>query len=136
MGQEIHSIDFTPEAFEEYRRRLRAETELLVAWEHQGRLRGAPFRLGFELEGWLVDEAGEPAARNAEFLAELADPQVVPELARFNFEINDDPLPFTPGMFDCMHASLQARLIWSSNFGQVHGLGRYAALASTETGGR
>ncbi|BAN68120.1 glutamate--cysteine ligase family protein [endosymbiont of unidentified scaly snail isolate Monju] len=109
MGQEIHSIDFTPEAFEEYRRRLRTETELLVAWEHQGRLRSAPFRLGFELEGWLVDEAGEPAARNAEFLAELADPQVVPELARFNFEINDDPLPFTPGMFDCMHASLQAR---------------------------
>ena len=28
------------------------------------------------------------------------------------------------------------RVIWSSNFGQVHGLGRYAALASTETGGR
>ena len=27
-------------------------------------------------------------------------------------------------------------VIWSSNFGQVHGLGRYAALASTETGGR
>ena len=27
-------------------------------------------------------------------------------------------------------------VIWSSNFGQVHGLGRYAGLASTETGGR
>ncbi len=109
MGQEIHRIDFTPEAFEEYRRRLCAETVLLAAWEREGRLHSAPFRLGFELEGWLVDGAGAPAPRNAEFLAELADPQVVPELARFNFEINDDPLDFAPGMFDCMHASFQAR---------------------------
>ncbi len=109
MGQEIHRIDFAPEAFAEYRRRLRAETALLAEWEAAGRLRDAPFRLGFELEGWLVDAAGDPAPRNAEFLAALDDPGVVPELARFNFEINDAPLDFAPGMFARMQTSLQAR---------------------------
>jgi gamma-glutamyl:cysteine ligase YbdK (ATP-grasp superfamily) len=109
MGQEIHEIHFSEAAFAEFDRRLRAETELLLSWENEGRLRDVPFRLGFELEGWLVDEQGMPAARNQEFLERVGDPEVVPELARFNFEINDAPLDFSPGMFDRMHVSLMRR---------------------------
>ena len=109
MGQEIQEVHFNEEAFAEYRRRLEVETALLRAWEREGRLRGVPFRLGFELEGWLVDEQGMPAPRNQAFLEQVADPGVVPELARFNFEINDAPLDFSPGMFDRMHASLLRR---------------------------
>jgi len=109
MGQEIHDVVFDAGAFAEFRRRLQVETNLLAAWEADGLLREQPFRLGFELEGWLVDADGMPAPRNQEFLARLDDPQVVPELARFNFEINDTPLDFSPGMFDRMHSSLLAR---------------------------
>lgn len=109
MGQEIQEVHFTEEAFAEYRQRLEDETALLLAWEQEGRMRDVPFRLGFELEGWLVDEQGMPAPRNQEFLRQVNDPEVVPELARFNFEINDAPLDFSPGMFDRMHASLLVR---------------------------
>lgn len=109
MGQEIQEVHFTEEAFAEFRRRLQAETALLATWEREGRMRDAPFRLGFELEGWLIDGQGMPAPRNQEFLARVDDPLVVPELARFNFEINDAPLDFAPGMFDLMHASLKRR---------------------------
>ncbi len=109
MGQEIHEVVFDAEAFAEFRRRLEAETTLLATWEADGLLREQPFRLGFELEGWLVDAEGMPAPRNQAFLERLGDPQVVPELARFNFEINDTPLDFSPGMFDRMHTSLLRR---------------------------
>ncbi len=109
MGQEIHQVQFTPEAFAEFERRLRQETALLAEWERQGRLRGSGYRLGFELEGWLIDAEGQPAPHNQAFLRELGDPLVVPELARFNFEINNDPIEFGPGMFECMRASLQGR---------------------------
>jgi len=109
MGQEIHDAAFSEEAFEEFARRVREETRLLSEWERDGLMRDADYRLGFELEGWLVDASGRPASRNYEFLQQVDDPDVVPELARFNFEINDDPLDFSPGMFDQMHASLLRR---------------------------
>jgi hypothetical protein len=109
MGQEIQDSHFSREAFRELRRRLDRETALLRDWEQGGRLRGKPFRLGFELEGWLVDATGMPAPRNRDFLEQVNDPEVVPELALFNFEINDAPLDFLPGMFDRMYRSLLAR---------------------------
>jgi len=109
MGQEIQDVHFTEQAFAEFRRRLQAETTLLNTWEQEGRMRDAPFRLGYELEGWLIDGEGMPAPRNQEFLARVDDSQVVPELARFNFEINDEPMDFAPGMFDRIHASLKQR---------------------------
>ncbi len=109
MGQEIHQVTFTPETFAEFERRLRRETELLIAWEREGRLRGELAHLGFELEGWLIDGDGMPAPRNQAFLAQLDDPLVVPELARFNFEINNDPIALGPGMFERLQRSLQDR---------------------------
>jgi len=109
MGQEIGDAVFSDEAFAEFKRRVAAETELLAGWERDGLLADVDYRLGFELEGWLVDRDYLPAPRNLEFLERVDDPDVVPELARFNFEINDDPLDFSAGMFDHMYWSLLAR---------------------------
>lgn len=109
MGQEIRDAVFSEQAFAEFARRVADETALLAEWERDGLMSGAGHRLGFELEGWLVDANGLPAPRNLEFLQRVDDPNVVPELARFNFEINDDPLEFSPGMFDRMYWSLLAR---------------------------
>lgn len=109
MGQEIRDAIFSDQAFAEFARRVAVETALLAEWEREGLLRDTGYRLGFELEGWLVDAQGLPAPRNLEFLERVNDPEVVPELARFNFEINDDPLDFSQGMFDRMYWSLLAR---------------------------
>lgn len=109
MGQEITDSEFDESAFVEFRRRLDAETKLLEKWLAEGRLRSQERCFGFEIEGWLVDAQARPAARNQEFLAALDDPLVVPELARFNFEINSDPVKLAPGALNVTHDALLAR---------------------------
>lgn len=109
MGQEISASEFDQSAFAEFRRRLDDETRLLGDWLAAGRLRSPQRCFGFEIEGWLIDREGRPAARNQEFLAAMGDPLVVHELARFNFEINSDPQRVLPGALDKVHDALLAR---------------------------
>lgn len=109
MGQEISDSRFDPAAFEAFRHRLDIETALLGDWLAEGRLRSTRRRFGFEIEGWLLDEAGRPAACNRSFLDALDDELVVPELAMFNFEINSRPATLGPGALGDMHAALRSR---------------------------
>lgn len=110
MGQEISDSEFDQAAFSEFRRRVDDETRLLADWLQQGRLASSRRRFGFEIEGWLIDAEGRPVARNQEFLDAVDDPLVVPELSRFNFEINSDPLALKAGALDEMHDELHRRL--------------------------
>ncbi|MCB1801798.1 MAG: glutamate--cysteine ligase [Gammaproteobacteria bacterium] len=109
MGQEISDSEFDQAAFSEFRRRVDDETRLLADWLQQGRLVSSRRRFGFEIEGWLIDADGRPAARNRDFLDAVADPLVVPELSRFNFEINSEPAYLAAGALDDMHAALHRR---------------------------
>ena len=109
MGQEITDSRFDRAAFVEFKRRLDDETALLKDWLAQGRLRSSQRRFGFEVEGWLVDRYGRPAAHNQSFLDAVDDEFVVPELARFNFEINSAPANLATGALDRMHDALLAR---------------------------
>jgi hypothetical protein len=109
MGQEITDSRFDAADFAEFRRRLDQETALLRDWIDSGRLQAGERKVGFEIEGWLVDGQGQPAPINQDFLSALGDPLVVPELSRFNFEINSDPVVLGPGALDEMHQALSAR---------------------------
>ncbi len=91
MGQEIASARFTAEDFEEFGERLRRETVLLQELLEDGGLASDGEVGGFELEAWLVDRAMRPSPINEVLLERLGDPLVVPELARFNLEINGTP---------------------------------------------
>jgi hypothetical protein len=91
MGQEIVKSHFAPEEFAAFAGHLAAETELLIRWLQEGRFSSQEMVGGYELEAWLVDHANRPAPVNAEFLERLHDPLVVPELARFNVELNGHP---------------------------------------------
>lgn len=122
MGQEIPDSSFNEDAFVEFARRLADETVLLSQWEQAGELRGDDFRLGYELEGWLVGDDAMPAPDNQRFLETMADDMVVPELARFNFELNAKPLDFGAGMFDAMQHSLLSRWQRCQTAAQVCGL--------------
>ncbi len=92
MGEEIDSRHFTKEDFDEFQRRLIRETALLEAWFTEGRFEAGPQVGGFEVEACLVDRAGRPAPCNEAFLQRLDHPLVVPELARFNVELNAPPV--------------------------------------------
>lgn len=93
MGKEISRSRFQKRDFAAFEARLREETALLGEWFAQERFSAAGGVGGFELECWLVDPEGFPAPVNERFLERLQSPLVVPELARFNVEINAPPRP-------------------------------------------
>jgi gamma-glutamyl:cysteine ligase YbdK (ATP-grasp superfamily) len=109
MGQEITDSQFDDEAFAEFRHRLDRETALLGQWLQEDYLEAGARRFGFEIEGWLVGGDALPAPRNQAFLAAVDDPLVVPELARFNFEINSEPSLLGADALSDMHEVLLAR---------------------------
>ena len=51
------------------------------------------------MEAWLVDGEGAPVCENENFLENLASPLVVPELAKFNVELNGSPCALTGRVF-------------------------------------
>jgi gamma-glutamylcysteine synthetase len=108
MGQEIEVIRFGAADFADFGKRLQAETALLAEWFHTGHFSARDRMGGFELEAWLVDAAGRPAPVNEVFLKRLGNPMVVPELARFNVELNDHPQHLWGSAFSRFEASLGA----------------------------
>ena len=108
MGDEITRRHFNAEDFTRFRRHLDQETELVGnlfahdGFSHRGDI------VGFELEAWLVDKAGQPAAQNSAFLDELGNPLVVPELAAFNIELNGSPCSMTGRVFARLYDELSA----------------------------
>lgn len=126
MGQEIADTRFTPEDFAEFERRLAAETAFLRELAAKGGLRSSTRKIGFELEGWLVDQECRAAPRNAEFIERLNDPLVVPELATFNFELNAPPAELREGVFQDLHKGLLKH--WSACESVAQELGMQVAM--------
>ncbi len=93
MGQEVDSAALRRADRTRYRLKLR---RCLDAFGQM--LDDVPFDrehqyTGLELEVSLIDAAAQPAMRNAQVLADLADPSVQTELGKFNLEINTPPRP-------------------------------------------
>jgi hypothetical protein len=97
MGKEIEGFDFDAAAFARFRARVARETALLEEWMGAGAMAEAPYVAGFELEAWLVDRELAPAPINEAYLAALASELVVPELSKFNVELNGTPQVLGPG---------------------------------------
>jgi len=112
VGDEIERRYFDAEDFSEFRIRLDAETTLLRQQFTDGEFSDRGDVAGFELEGWLVDERGDPLPENETFLAALNNPLVVPELAAFNVELNGSPSALTGRVFSRLHDELDAT--WSA----------------------
>ena len=91
MGQEISHQRFSQQDFDEFYQRLQQETRLLENWLQSDELCQDNWVCGFELEAWLLDQHYAPAPINEDFLERLQHPRVVPELAKFNIEINSRP---------------------------------------------
>jgi hypothetical protein len=112
VGDEIERRYYDAEDFSEFRRRLDSETTLLESLFAAGEFSDRGDVAGFELEGWLVDERGDPVPDNASYLAALDNPLVVPELAAFNVELNGSPSALTGRVFSRLRDELNAT--WSA----------------------
>ncbi len=91
VGQEIDHARFEPRDFERFSRRVGQETQALGTLLEAGGTSAQSDVGGLEVEVWLVDAQGHPSALNEPFLERLANPNVVPELSRFNVELNVEP---------------------------------------------
>ncbi len=91
MGSNIGRDVFSDADFHQFREKLRKETKILMEWFSSDVFEKSVEMCGFELEGWLVDENYLPAPRNEEFLEKVNSNLVVPELSKYNFEINTRP---------------------------------------------
>ena len=106
MGDEISQTRFPADVFEEFRNRLDMETVILQQWIDAGKLHCDQPWAGSELEAWLISDNGQPSPSNGPFLNVLDSELVVPELAKFNVELNTPPLAIAPGFLESMHDDL------------------------------
>lgn len=112
MGSDIGHSYFSETDFNKFRENLREETKILMDWFSSNAFKETGEMCGFELEGWLVNGNYTPASRNEEFLKRVNSHLVVPELSKYNFEINTSPHPLDENLPVYLHEEL--RTIWDS----------------------
>jgi len=108
MGQEITGTQFSEDDFVRFGRRLAFETQRARQAFAAGEFAQDGHVAGFELEAWLIDRNFYPVGCNQAFLARMADPLVVPELSRFNIEINGTPQALHGKALTTLEAELAA----------------------------
>ena len=108
MGSEVSHRYFDAEDFSRFRQLLDEETKLLEAAFREQTLSPRGDVAGFELEAWLIDDQGNPLPDNERFLDALGNSLVVPELAKFNIELNGSPCALTGRVFSRLHDELTA----------------------------
>ncbi len=108
MGEEILSSQFSNEDHARFRAQLEAETALLRQYFDEHQFISSEPVAGFELEAWLLDQDQFlPLAANERFLRQLDSPLASPELASFNFELNNTPRSLSGHVFSSMHHELK-----------------------------
>ena len=126
MGQEITRTHFNAADFEQFSARLAEETAALRSFARSGGFADRRYVAGFELEAWLLDHAGRPNPVNEAYLRALNDPLVVPELSRFNVELNAPPVEMGAGVLAAMEESLLTT--WDNCQQVAHGMDTVLAM--------
>ena len=91
MGKDLIDISSSDQDRVRYRHKVRRCLRVLALMLQEGFFAGESRMTGLEIELNLMDAGAEPAMRNAEILAGLADPAFQTELGQFNLELNAPP---------------------------------------------
>ncbi|MEM7755137.1 MAG: CBS domain-containing protein [Planctomycetota bacterium] len=97
------------------------DIDALERMDREGLFEESPRRIGAEQELMLVDGSLHPAPIATEVIERANDPRVVPELARFNVEINCDPIEVGPRCLASLEAQLNQMLRVVSDSATHHG---------------
>ncbi len=97
MGQDVERREFSREDRTRYREKVRQCLDVFARMLRESRFDVERPMTGLEVELNLVDEACNPAMKNAEALEAIADPDFVTELGQFNLEINVPPRRLSDG---------------------------------------
>src|SRR5256885_4261540 len=110
MGKDVSRSTFTREDRTRYRQKVRRCLDVFALMLNDFRFDADRPMTGLELELNLIDPEGEPAMRNAQVLADLADPSFQTELGQFNLEINLPPRLIAEKGFDDYEDDLRTSL--------------------------
>ena len=91
MGEEVDQQEFSREDRTRYREKVRRCLDVFARMLRESRFDADYPMTGLEIELNLVDDDCNPALKNAEALAAIADPDFQTELGQFNLEINVHP---------------------------------------------
>ncbi|AGZ38332.1 glutamate-cysteine ligase family protein [Actinoplanes friuliensis] len=91
MGKDLSGVVIAQDDRVHYRHKVRRCLEVLSSMLGNSAFDADSPTTGLEIELNLMDADAEPAMRNAEILANLADPTFQPELGQFNLELNARP---------------------------------------------
>ncbi len=91
MGKELTQSTFGRDDRARYRQKVRRCLDVFALMLNDLHFDADRPMTGLEIELNLIDGDAEPAMRNAEILADLADPTFQTELGQFNLEINVRP---------------------------------------------
>ena len=110
MGAEVDATEFTREDRKRHRDKVRKGLDVLARMLTESRFDFERPMAGLEIELNLVDMDCQPAMRNAEVLAAIADPSFQTELGRFNIEINVAPRRLAEAGFASFEQSVRKSL--------------------------
>src|SRR5262245_31739735 len=96
MGKDVAQTEFTRSDRQNFRQKIRRCLDVFAQMLAESRFETGPMA-GLEIELNLVDDAGDPAMRNAAVLDAIADPAFQTELGQFNIEINLPPRKLSTG---------------------------------------
>ncbi|MBD8869664.1 glutamate--cysteine ligase family protein [Nocardioides donggukensis] len=91
MGEEVETQEFSRADRTRHREKVRQCLDVFARMLRDAQFDTDDPMTGLEIELNLVDDAGDPAFKNAEALERIADPDFQTELGQFNVEINVPP---------------------------------------------
>ena len=110
MGEDVDAQEFSRADRTRYREKVHRCLDVFERMLSEDLFHTDDPMTGLEVELNLVDDAGDPALKNAEVLEAIADPAFQTELGQFNIEINVPPAWLREGGLGTFEASLRRSL--------------------------
>lgn len=110
MGEEVEAQEFGRADRTRHREKVRVCLDVFARMLREARFDTDDPMTGLEVELNLIDDQGDPALKNAEVLAAIADPDFQTELGQFNIEINVPPQRLREGGLTTFEDSLRRSL--------------------------
>lgn len=110
MGVQTINIKDDDESLKRFISHLLNDITCLEKMLEEGYIEKTPIRIGAEQEFCLLNDQFRPSDRAIEILEKINDPHFTTELAKYNLEINLDPLPLARSCFSEMESTLKELL--------------------------
>src|SRR6201990_40352 len=110
MGEDVDAQEFSRADRTRYREKVHRCLDVFERMLSEHAFHTDDPMTGLEVELNIVDEQGDPALKNAEALAAIADPAFQTELGQFNIEINVPPALLREGGLKTVEENLRRSL--------------------------